>query len=84
MDQEEKKPTKLDVAKEIQENNLKEADAIVEYTELLSSIEDSDMGLGEKLYVKGVIEEIISDEQNHQLRLSAIYTFLTGIQPAKN
>ena len=74
----------LEIAKKIQENNKDETVAIANYTELLKEIYNTDIDLEDKQKCNNVIQEIISDELNHQQRLEELYILLTGIQKNKN
>ena len=73
----------LTIARAIQFNEKAEAEAIEYYTDMLSVVAESEIDETDKNYVKSVIEEIISDELNHQQKLQALYTALTDIQPNK-
>lgn len=73
----------LEIAKEIQENNKDEAIAIAGYTELLKSIYSSNLDVVDKQKCNDFIQEIISDELNHQQKLQELYTMLTGIEVNK-
>lgn len=73
----------LEIAKKIQENNKDEAVAIAGYTELLKDIYNSDLEIEDKQKCNDFIQEIISDELNHQQRLQELYVMLTGIKENK-
>ncbi len=70
----------LEIAKAIQENNKDEAIAIVGYTELLKAVFSSNLAAVDKQKCNDSIQEIISDELNHQQKLQELYTMLTGIE----
>ena len=72
------------IAKLVQFNNKAEAQAIEDYTDFLNSILDSNLNEEDKTNIASVINEIISDELNHQQKLQEIYTFLTNIEPNKD
>ena len=74
----------LEIAKEIQENNKDEAKAIAGYTELLRQIYNSDIDDEYKEKCNNCIQEIISDELNHQIQLGELYILLTEIEPNDN
>ena len=69
----------LEFAKELQYNIKQEAQATEDYTNLLMTLEKSN--LSNKDEIKSVINEIISDELNHNEKLNAVYTTITGIKP---
>lgn len=71
----------LKIASKIQENNKDEAVAIENYSLLLEEITDSDIPSADKEKLFDIINEIISDELNHQQRLQEAYTMLTNIKP---
>ena len=73
----------LEIAKAIQENNKDEAIAIAGYTELLKDIYSSNLDVVDKQKCNDYIQEIISDELNHQQKLQELYTMLTGIEVNK-
>lgn len=58
-----------------------EADAIKQYSEQLAKIAELDPSIAERC--APIIEEIISDELNHQTRLHALYKDITGIAEAE-
>lgn len=70
----------LEIAKEIEFNAKAEADAVLYYTELLKTILASNLDEEDKQVISAVINEIISDELNHQAKLKTLYIQLTGIQ----
>lgn len=74
----------LEIAKLAQFNDKSEAQAILDYTEMIRAILNSDLEQSDKEYLISIIEELIADELNHQQRLSEIYTFLTSIEPKKD
>ena len=69
----------LEFARELQYNIKQEAQATEDYTNLLMTLENSN--LSNKDEIKSVINEIISDELNHNEKLNAVYTAITGIKP---
>lgn len=74
----------LELAKVIQENAEAEADAIKDYTALLQLLDKTSIPEEDRDFIRENINEIISDELNHQTRLKALYTMLTGIEENKN
>lgn len=74
----------LEIAKLAQFNDKSEAQAILDYTEMIRVVLDSDLEDEDKRYIVDIISELIADELNHQQRLSEIYTFLTSIEPKKD
>lgn len=74
----------LEIARKIQENNKDEAVAIAGYTALLKDIYNSNLEIEDKQKCNDFIQEIISDELNHQERLQELFTMLTGIEINKN
>lgn len=74
----------LEISKLIQFNNKAEAQAIEDYTAFLESLESSTLEEEMKAFIKSVIDEIISDELNHQQKLQELYTALTDVEPNKN
>jgi len=74
----------LEVAKAIQFNNKAEAQAIEDYTAFLKTVKDSELDEADKGIIKGVIDEIISDELNHQEKLQQLYSGLTQVEPNKD
>lgn len=73
--------TKLEIAKGCAFNIKEEGKAIQEYTEFLTIVNESVLTLDEKAEINEIISEIISDEQDHQLKLQKLYIALTGIEP---
>lgn len=71
----------LKIAAKIQENNKDEAVAIENYSLLLEEITASDIPSADKEKLFDIINEIISDELNHQKKLQEAYTMLTNIKP---
>lgn len=70
----------LKIAKSLQDNNIKEADAVAYYTETLDFITKSDLEEEKKKVVIENLSEIIADELNHQKLLEELYTYLTSIE----
>ena len=69
----------------LQDNAKSEAQAVKEYSELLTTLIASDeLEEYEKETIIADIKEIISDELNHTEKLIKAYTLLTGIQPNIN
>lgn len=74
----------LKIAYEMQLNVKDEADAIMSYTTLLDLIIASNLDDFTKQDLVNIIEEIISDELNHQEKLMTVYSKLTEIEPNKD
>lgn len=74
----------LELAKAMEYNEKGEAQAIYDYTELLKQIEQTKLDDMSKKEVRDVINELISDELNHQQKLQQLFVKLTGIKPNKN
>lgn len=74
----------LEIAKNIQFNAKAEAEAVEYYTELLRLTNESNIDETDKKYIESVIQEIISDELNHSLKLQTLYTALTDIKANKD
>ena len=70
----------LKIASLVQANNKDEAEAIKGYTDLLAFTMSSNISSEDKQVIADTINEIISDELNHQKRLSELYTKLTNIK----
>lgn len=71
----------LEIAKATQFNEKAEAQAVLDYTEMLKMILSSDLEENIKNTAIETINEIISDELNHQMKLGQLYVLLTGIEP---
>lgn len=78
------KITELEIAREVQYNNKAEAQAIEDYTDFLDKVERSSLEEEDKDFIRATINEIISDEMNHQERLQELYSLLSSIEPNKN
>lgn len=74
----------LEIAKETELNEGAEAQAVVDYTEMLNKIMESEIDKETKTIAIETIKEIISDELNHQMKLGELYVLLTGIEPNKD
>lgn len=74
----------LEIAKLVQFNTKAEAQAVEDYTELLRFADKCNIEDADKKYIASVIEELISDELNHQTRLQMLYTALTEIKANKD
>ena len=71
---------KNSIAALIAENNQGEQDAIKDYEVLLSCLKNAG-ATDEQL---AVIEEIISDEKNHSMRLNQLLLDFDGVEPNKD
>lgn len=78
------KRNKLDIANLIEFNDKEEANAIVNYNELLEAVKNSDLSKSQKERIESEIYEIIGDELNHQERLKMLYSLVTGIKEQKD
>lgn len=74
----------FEIAKEIEFNAKAEAQAVFDYTELLKKVAQSDLSEEDKETINNTIQEIISDELNHSLKLEALFSSLTGILANKD
>lgn len=74
----------LEVANQVQKNAEAEAEAIRDYTEMKQFVEVADFVEADKEHITEVIDEIIADELNHQIKLRELYTLLTDIKPNKD
>lgn len=72
----------LEIAKITQLNAKAEAQAILDYTQMIKDIIDSDIKDKDKIIE--IVKELISDELNHKVKLQELYIYLTSIEPAKN
>lgn len=71
----------LEIANSVQLNIQAESTAVVDYDDLIKETLESEIDDNIKQEIVGVIEEIIADELNHQMRLGQLYVALTGIEP---
>lgn len=71
----------LEIAKLLQENLKEEAQAVIDYTEMIKRVVGSRIDEADKTQVIDTIEEIIGDELNHQMKLGQLYVALTSIEP---
>lgn len=71
---------KNSIAALIAENNQSEQDAIKNYEVLISCLKDAKAS-DEQI---AVIEEIISDEKNHSMRLNQLLLDFDGVEPNKD
>lgn len=78
------KPTKMDIATEIQQNIQAEATAIEDYNRLLQNLRESDLPKNQIGFVESQIYEIIGDELNHQDRLKTLYSAVSDIKENKD
>lgn len=74
----------LEIAKSVQFNEKAEAQAVLDYTEMLKIILSSNIDENIKNVAVETISEIISDELNHQMKLGQLYVLLTEIEPNKD
>lgn len=74
----------LELAKLIQFNEKSEAQAVLDYTEMLKVTLMSSLEEADKKIIEETLKELIADELNHQEKLKMLYTMLTGIEPNKD
>lgn len=74
------KRTKMDIANLIQFNDKEEANAIINYNDLLTAAKNSDLSKAQMERLETEIYEIIGDELNHQERLKMLYSLITSIK----
>lgn len=74
----------MTISADIQSNLKEEGQAIEDYSLFLDKVAKSDISEKDKEKIFNVVEEIISDELNHQLKLHMLYTEITGIETNKN
>lgn len=74
----------LEIAKTIEYNAKAEAQAVLDYTELIKMVASSEIEEETKETIIDTINELVSDELNHQMKLGQLYVSLTGIEPNKN
>lgn len=78
------KRDKMEIANLIEFNDKEEANAIINYNELLEATKHSDLTTAQKERIESEIYEIIGDELNHQERLKMLYSLITGIKENKD
>ena len=78
------KRTKMDIANLIQFNDKEEANAIINYNDLLTATKNSDLSKAQMERLEAEIYEIIGDELNHQERLKMLYSLITGVKEQKD
>ena len=74
------KKTKMDIANLIQFNDKEEANAIINYNDLLTAARNSDLSKAQMERLEAEIYEIIGDELNHQEGLKMLYSLVTSIK----
>lgn len=77
------KKTKMEIADLVEFNDKEEANAIINYNELLTAVKNSDLTKSQKERFESEIYEIIGDELNHQERLKMLYSLITGIKESE-
>ena len=77
------KKTKMEIANLVEFNDKEEANAIINYNELLTAVKNSDLTKSQKERFESEIYEIIGDELNHQERLKMLYSLITGIKDSE-
>lgn len=78
------KRTKMEIANLIEFNDKEEANAIINYNDLLTAAKNSDLSKAQMERLEAEIYEIIGDELNHQKRLKMLYSLITGIKEQKD
>ena len=78
------KKTKMEIANLVEFNDKEEANAIINYNELLTAVKNSDLTKSQKERFESEIYEIIGDELNHQERLKMLYSLITDIKENKD
>lgn len=78
------KRTKMEIANLVEFNDKEEANAIINYNELLTAVKNSELSKSQKEKFESEIYEIIGDELNHQERLKMLYSLITGIKENKD
>lgn len=78
------KRTKMEIANLVEFNDKEEANAIINYNNLLTAVKDSDLSKSQKEKFESEIYEIIGDELNHQERLKMLYSLATSIKENKD
>lgn len=73
-----------DIANLIEFNDKEEANAIINYNDLLEAVRESDLPKNKKEKIESEIYEIIGDELNHQERLKMLYSLVTNIKENKD
>lgn len=71
----------LEIAKLLQTNLKEEAQAVIDYTDFIKNVIESELDEAGKDQIISTIEEIVADELNHQMKLGQLYVALTGIEP---
>lgn len=77
------KKTKMEIANLVEFNDKEEANAIINYNELLTAVKNSDLTKSQQERFESEIYEIIGDELNHQERLKMLYSLITGIKESE-
>ena len=78
------KRDKMDIANLLQFNDKEEANAIINYNDLLEAVKNSNLSKSKKEVIQSEIYEIIGDELNHQERLKMLYSLVTEIKENKD
>ena len=78
------KRTNMEIANLVEFNDKEEANAIINYNELLTAVKNSELSKSQKEKFESEIYEIIGDELNHQERLKMLYSLITGIKENKD
>ena len=73
----------LELSKIVEFNLKSEAQAIMDYNDLIRVANESGLNEEDLKEFTDIIAEIISDELNHQERLHELYVNLTGIKTNK-
>ena len=73
----------LELSKIVEFNLKSEAQAIMDYNDLIKLANESGLNEEDLKEFTDIISEIISDELNHQEKLHELYVSLTGIKTNK-
>lgn len=78
------KITNYNIADMLEFNDKEEANAIINYNQLIEAVKKSDLSVSKKETILSEIYEIIGDELNHQERLKMLYSAVTNIKENKD
>lgn len=78
------KKTQMEIANLIEFNDKEEANAVINYNDLLTAVRNSDLSKNKIEKIESEIFEIIGDELNHQERLKMLYSLVTSIKEQKD
>lgn len=84
MEEKKYKPSRTEIANLIEFNDKEEANAIINYNDLLKQVRESELSKAQKETIESEVYEIIGDELNHQDRLKSLYSLVTSIKEQKD